>query len=903
LSIIIGYAGRSNLPDNLKTLFRAVAMVKPDSKLISQVMLYSQGIVSAQQLSDKVVKLFHLCESRMSHQSHYDFSLRALKTLLISAGGSKRKIMESSESSTDHDILSTETSVLVKTACDNVLPKLVTEDVTVFSSILSEVFPGSSVYQMEDATLKEQLECICKKMHYVTGDNWLQKILQLRQVLEMRHGVMLVGPSGVGKSSALKVLVQGLEKIEGTRGEVYIIDPKAVDKFSLYGVLDGTTMEWTDGIFTSILRKIVANQKGEADRRHWIVFDGEVDPVWAENLNSVLDDNKLLTLPSGERLEIPNNVRILLEVDSLEQATAATVSRCGMVWFNDDTLSLDMCLEHLYNSLQNKDISGDGRGIPAAQVSFLESIKSMLLLEDGSSLVYDAVEFAMMQDHIMLPTRERLLASFKALLIQGLQQAIDYDENHPDFPMSGEHLSNYAKRWTLHSLLWSLAGSTSWAVRHKLSDMLLRSSGAMLPSDDNKSLADYRIRVEDGEYELWSDSVPRMEIESHKVVSSDVVVTTTDTVRHSDVLYAWLSSRMPLILCGPPGSGKTMTLTAVLQSIQGIVMANLNFSSKTTPEIILKTFSQYCVYSRKGKDIVLEPSDSLGSQTWLVVFCDEINLPENDTYGTQRVITFMRQLVEQGGFWREDNQWVKINRIQFVGACNPPTDAGRVEMSPRFLRHAPLILVDFPARDSLHQIYGTFNGGIMKLFPNLKGETTALTEAMVEFYCEIQSKFTPDMQPQYFFSPRELSRWVRGIYESVAEMESLTREELVRIWAHEALRLFCDRLVEPSEREWCENLVDSVAKTYFAGVDHNDALSRPLFYSTWLSKDTRRVTREELKDFLSARLRVFYEEELDVPLVVFDEVLEHILRVSILFYIMNVSLGMWMQISHFISLY
>jgi dynein heavy chain 1 len=135
-----------------------------------------------------------------------------------------------------------------------------------------------------------------------------------------------------------------------------------------------------------------------------------------------------------------------------------------------------------------------------------------------------------------------------------------------------------------------------------------------------------------------------------------------------------------------------MTLTSVLQSVQGVVLANLNFSSRTTPEIILKTFSQYCSYVRRGKDIVLEPSESLGAQSWLVVFCDEVNLPEEDTYGTQRVIMFMRQLVEHGGFWRSDNVWVKINRIQFVGACNPPTDGTSGDV--RFLRHVPSF-VDF----------------------------------------------------------------------------------------------------------------------------------------------------------------------------------------------------------------
>ena len=73
--------------------------------------------------------------------------------------------------------------------------------------------------------------------------------------------------------------------------------------------------------------------------------------LWAENLNSVLDDNKLLTLPSGERINIPPNIRIVIEVDSLEQATPATVSRCGMVWFSDDTLTDQMRLQRLYAEL------------------------------------------------------------------------------------------------------------------------------------------------------------------------------------------------------------------------------------------------------------------------------------------------------------------------------------------------------------------------------------------------------------------------------------------------------------------------------------------------------------------------------------------------------------------------
>jgi dynein heavy chain 1 len=270
-----GYEGRSNLPDNLKNLFRSFAMVVPDRKLIAQVMLYSQGIVTAEQLAGKVVDLFLLCESRMSKQRHYDFGLRALKTLLVSAGALKRQALEGKGELKGDDLAIAEKNALIVGACNNVLPKLVAEDMPVFAEILGEVFPGSEVAKMEHAEAREEIVTVCKEHELVAAESFVQKVLQLKQVIEMRHGVMVVGKSG--KSTALRVLMQVLEKLDGTKGEMYVMDPKAITKDKLYGSLDGTTLEWTDGVVTSILRRIIDNQKGESERRHWIVFDGDVD--------------------------------------------------------------------------------------------------------------------------------------------------------------------------------------------------------------------------------------------------------------------------------------------------------------------------------------------------------------------------------------------------------------------------------------------------------------------------------------------------------------------------------------------------------------------------------------------------------------------------------------------------
>ncbi|KAK3104298.1 dynein heavy chain, partial [Teratosphaeriaceae sp. CCFEE 6253] len=172
-------------------------------------------------------------------------------------------------------------------------------------------------------------------------------------------------------------------------------------------------------------------------------------------------------------------------------------------------------------------------------------------------------------------------------------------------------------------------------------------------------------------------------------------------------------------------------------------------------------------------------------------------------------------------------------------------------------------MVDYPGSLSLMQIYGTFNTAVLKLVPMLRGYADALTQAMIQVYTLSQKRFTPDIQPHYVYSPRELTRWVRAIYEAVRPLETLSLEGLVRIWAHEALRLFGDRLVNDEERQWTDETVNRVALERFPNLDEVVALERPILFSNWLSKNYVPVNRPQLRDFVKARLHTFCEEELD----------------------------------------
>ena len=380
--------------------------------------------------------------------------------------------------------------------------------------------------------------------------------------------------------------------------------------------------------------------------------------------------------------------------------------------------------------------------------------------------------------------------------------------------------------------------------------------------------------------------VPQIEVETDKVATPDIVVPTLDTVRHESLLYTWLADHKPLVLCSPPGSGKTMTLFSALRALPDMEVVALNFSSATSPELLLKTFDHSCKYRKTPNGMVLSPVQ-LGK--WLILFCDEINLPDMDKYGTQRVISFLRQMVEQRGFWRPtpgdssgEQSWVRIKRIQFVGACNPPTDPGRKPLTHRFLRHVPVVYVDYPGPTSLKQIYGTFNRAMLRLVPSLRTFADPLTAAMVEFYLLSQERFTQDMQPHYVYSPREMTRWVRGICEAIRPLETLSVEGLVRLWAHEALRLFQDRLVDDTERQWTNQNIDSVALKHFPNINREEALGRPILFSNWLSesKNYISVDREEMRSCVKARLEEFYGDKLDAPPVLFDEDLNHVLRID-----------------------
>jgi dynein heavy chain len=316
-----GYAGRTELPESLKVLFRPVAMIVPDMDMITEIMLMSEGFVDGRVLARKFMILYRLSEALLSKQDHYDWKLRAVKTTLNVAGGMRRATPEISED-----------KVLLRALRDFNLGKLVPDDVDIFIGLIGDLFPKTLelVVRVQDLKFEAVVKDAARALMLQPEDVFVLKITQLRELLEVRWSVFMLGPAGAGKTELLKTLARS-QNMYQEKTTFHVINPKAVTRNELYGYIT-STREWKDGLISIIFRDL-ANTT--TYKHEWIILDGDIDAEWIESMNTVMDDNKMLTLASNERIPLTPPMRLLFEIGNMRNASPATVSRGGVIFLSD----------------------------------------------------------------------------------------------------------------------------------------------------------------------------------------------------------------------------------------------------------------------------------------------------------------------------------------------------------------------------------------------------------------------------------------------------------------------------------------------------------------------------------------------------------------------------------------
>lgn len=175
--------------------------------MIAEIMLYSFGFDQARELATKMVATFKLSSEQLSSQDHYDYGMRAVRSVINAAGVLKRK----------HSSMG-EQQLLLQALRDVNVPKFLSHDLPLFENIIADLFPGVDVPHSDNQLLQEALLHQADVLKLQPVDPFMGKVMQLYDTVQVRHGIMLVGPSGGGKTSCYRLLATAMSELHKAPG-------------------------------------------------------------------------------------------------------------------------------------------------------------------------------------------------------------------------------------------------------------------------------------------------------------------------------------------------------------------------------------------------------------------------------------------------------------------------------------------------------------------------------------------------------------------------------------------------------------------------------------------------------------------------------------------------------------
>ncbi|CAJ1990204.1 dynein heavy chain [Leishmania donovani] len=913
-----GYAGRTELPDNLKVLFRPVACMVPDYAMIGEIRLFSYGYQKARALAQKMVMTFKLSSEQLSSQDHYDFGMRAVNTVISAAGLNKQERPDGDED-----------ELLLRALRDSNVPKFLKDDILLFDGIISDLFPGTALPQSDYGAVVQALTTAITEAHQQPVSAFVQKCLQLYDITMLRHGLMLVGPAGSGKTASFTTLQRALTDCATRQAKgndfgarriqkvfTHICNPKSVTMDQLYGAYDENG-EWKDGVLCVLFRCAARyGDEGNLIGKHWVMFDGPVDALWIESMNTVLDENKKLCLVSGEIIQMSRDMTMMFEVEDLAVASPATVSRCGMIYLDPATCVPISALIASWISALPPYLESQRETLKRLANTYVEELVQLV----RSGAVHEYVT----------STTSGLVHSFFHMM-EGYVKSFEVAKSASgQLQVSPERLAVMAGAVPplfFFSVVWSIGATCDEAGRQLFSATVWRLAEAngdthwlpLLPAEDTSGsggaevfLYDYVYRydpagvmVEDasvaadgdggtgapalspsvaGKWVSWMCEQPTLEIPDGTRFD-DIIVPTIDSTRQNYVLQHLMAQKVNVAAVGPTGTGKSISLARLV--LGGGMPANflgLSFTFSAQTKCTVLQNSLMAKFDKRRSHVYGAPAGK-----HFLIFIDDANLPQPEKYGAQPPVELLRQMLAQGGFYNFTGgiKWSSIIDCSLALAMGPP-GGGRSRVSNRFMRYFNYLafpeMSDMSKRTILQAILA---GGLAQsgLADRLANVASAVVDSTLRVFRKCTQVFLPTpAHVHYSFNMRDVMRVFPLLY--TAEKSVLQSEEsIVRLWMHEMQRVFYDRLVDATDKGLFIEYLNAELPSMGVNKSYNEVVKADrLIFADVLSD---KGVYEQITDMnaLTARMNELLEtyndeNEVKMNLVLFLDAIEHVCRIS-----------------------
>ncbi|XP_011788533.1 PREDICTED: dynein heavy chain 17, axonemal [Colobus angolensis palliatus] len=827
-----GYAGRTELPENLKALFRPCAMVVPDFELICEIMLVAEGFLEARLLARKFITLYTLCKELLSKQDHYDWGLRAIKSVLVVAGSLKRG-----------DPSRAEDQVLMRALRDFNIPKIVTDDLPVFMGLIGDLFPALDVPRKRDLNFEKIIKQSIVELKLQAEDSFVLKVVQLEELLQVRHSVFVIGNAGSGKSQVLKSLNKTYQNLK--RKPVAVdLDPKAVTCDELFGIINPATREWKDGLFSTIMRDL-ANITHDGPK--WIILDGDIDPMWIESLNTVMDDNKVLTLASNERIPLNRTMRLVFEISHLRTATPATVSRAGILYINPADLGWNPVVS---SWIERRKVQS-------------EKANLMILFDKYLPTCLDKLRFGFKK---ITPVPEITVIQMILYLLECL---LTEKTVPPDSPKELYEL------YFVFACFWAFGGAM---FQDQLVDYRVEFSKwwinefKTIKFPSQGTIFDYYIDPDTKKFLPWTDKVPSFELDPDVPLQASLVHT-TETIRLRYFMDLLMEKSWPVMLVGNAGTGKSVMMGDKLESLNTdyYLVQAVPFNFYTT-SAMLQGVLEKPLEKKSGRNYGPPGTKKL------IYFIDDMNMPEVDKYGTVAPHTLIRQHMDH-------RHW--LDGVALAPGRSPRADRREFVVVPG-QRHFCVFAVSFPGQEALTTIYNTILTQHLA-FRSVSMATQRISSQLVAAALALHQKVAATFLPtaikfHYVFNLRDLSSIFQGLLFSTAEVLK-TPLDLVRLWLHEAERVYGDKMVDEKDQETLHRVTMASTKKFFDDLGDELLFAKPNIFCHFAQGigDPKYVPVTDvapLNKLLVDILDSYNEINAVMNLVLFEDAVAHICRIN-----------------------
>ncbi|XP_026667107.1 dynein heavy chain 12, axonemal-like [Ceratina calcarata] len=787
----------SNIPDNLKVLFRTTSMIMPDTRRIVEVEISAGGVINSKLLASKLITLYEILSDQLWCESCNNFNMYSIKAIIRSMIYLKRSCPEE-----DENVL------LLRSLIDIILPRLCRADIHIFTSVMRNVFPDTNLSPPDYTTFLETLEAVCESRSIRNHDSFKLKILQLFELVYVYQSLVIIGKPLVGKTEILNVLRAVLSSLHeqgiefGVNIELERIFPSAIDTDRLFGHFDEKTNIWKDGVCSKVFRSFSQNK---LPSKKWIIFDGPMKNTWIDNLHTIVDNSKTLHLASGENINT-DSVSVIFETMNIENVSPAIVSACGVIYVESDSIDWRSYVETHFSS--NKMYNGyEG---------------PLFVLFNWA--MEPALQFLRNNCTAVLATdRLRCVTSTLDLFEMYLSDALT---ENGDEKAKTSHFLVWAQAALILSITWGLGGKLNidshvkfnsfcvsfWGGKEYPKPEVIKNFDVTLPHEgliqDN-----FYIFKGVGNWKYWgSVDILKNEQILDSPNYNEIFVPTVNTIKYNHLLLKHVKHKRPFVICGDTSIGKTMLIRNFLKNKlpEGVRYNLYNFILLSKVVTTQKLF-----LSRLNKIEKKHYGPPKGQ--FCVNFIDDLNIQRyNDESEINSIFELLRQYHNCGYFYDVDEpEKVYLRDIVFSLSI---VESSAIQVCPRFLRHFSFYTIYTPTTDNIFRIFSNV------LFNNLKRNSftadvfntvTNMTNATIDVYNSVTKTLRPvPAKFQYLFSLRDMSKAIEGC--SLLCKESVeTKIIFVRIWAHEIWRVFGDRILDGNDKQWLFSLIREVSKRHF----------------------------------------------------------------------------------------